>query len=534
MARILVVDDSAVMRKNISSILTQMGHTVVAEAANGAQAHLMYRNFSPDLVTMDITMPGVNGIEAVRLIMQEYPFAKIIMVSALNQKNMVFEALELGAKHYLIKPVTLESMKPVIQKVLGVKPMGTPATPVKHQGVPTNTIQKTSATLPQSTPPLNKVMESSAQNTDSAPQQPFTIESVNNAFCIRITKLISADSVTSLQQATQGLLFVKPLNVLIDFGDIDVLPRSLLEKIDGIVKSIKTVGGVLRVVAQNQDLVDLINAFNIEGLSELITLEAPTRSNEVISQGHDNATTNTPPTDLFLPGHKHYSLESNEPIDNFVYVKKITCPVCKNSFEIQVIRFTKLPLEKVDLDFRQHYVGFEPLWYAVQVCPQCGYAHLTDNFDKITEHDRNMISQKFSQLQFNSPGISSQRDINQAFTSYYLALYWLKDTKPYKLHEAKLWLRLAWLYDDVKEPELSKLASEKALAIYKDLYQNNRAQTTVEQDQRTTMLLAELCVRQGLKDEALRYFRDTIVNKGGNKIMNEKARDRMHDIRDQM
>lgn len=121
MSNILVVDDSAIMRRNLVTIFTQAGHTVVAEAINGGQAHLFYRTHLPDLVTMDITMPGVNGIEAVKSIIRDYPDAKIIMVSALDQKNMVFEALEVGAKHYIIKPITPETVISVVNKVLGIK-----------------------------------------------------------------------------------------------------------------------------------------------------------------------------------------------------------------------------------------------------------------------------------------------------------------------------------------------------------------------------------------------------------------------------
>ena len=122
MSNILVVDDSAIMRRNLVTIFTQAGHTVVAEAINGGQAHLLYRTHLPDLVTMDITMPGINGIEAVKLIVNDYPNAKIIMVSALDQRNMVFEALELGAKHYLIKPINAETVISVVNKVLDIKP----------------------------------------------------------------------------------------------------------------------------------------------------------------------------------------------------------------------------------------------------------------------------------------------------------------------------------------------------------------------------------------------------------------------------
>ncbi len=118
MATILIVDDSAIMRKNLRSILTQAGHTVIAEAANGSEACLAYITHSPDLVTMDVTMPVMTGIEAVRKIVASDPQARIIVISAFDQRSMLFEAMELGAKQYIIKPITAEKLNAVVHKVL--------------------------------------------------------------------------------------------------------------------------------------------------------------------------------------------------------------------------------------------------------------------------------------------------------------------------------------------------------------------------------------------------------------------------------
>ncbi|MFZ5969605.1 MAG: hybrid sensor histidine kinase/response regulator [Bacillota bacterium] len=118
MARILVVDDSIIMRKNLKTLLTQAGHTVVGEASNGLQGHLEYGKLKPDLVTMDITMPVMDGIQAVDKIIRDFPEAKIIMISALDQKHMVFKALKSGAKHYIIKPITFDKVMRVIDEVL--------------------------------------------------------------------------------------------------------------------------------------------------------------------------------------------------------------------------------------------------------------------------------------------------------------------------------------------------------------------------------------------------------------------------------
>lgn len=118
MARVLIVDDSMMMRRNIETILKSVGHEVVGQAVNGKQAVEMYLKFRPDLVTMDISMPLMNGISAVSEIIRVDQEAKIIMISAHNQKQMVFEAIKSGAKHYILKPIDAENVIKVFNEVL--------------------------------------------------------------------------------------------------------------------------------------------------------------------------------------------------------------------------------------------------------------------------------------------------------------------------------------------------------------------------------------------------------------------------------
>src|SRR6056297_3281376 len=106
------------MRRNLKNILKQAGYSIVAEASNGKEAVELYRKHAPDLVTMDITMPVMTGIEAVKNIIEEYPNANIIMISALDQKHMVFKALECGAKHYIVKPFKVSAVLKAIPHVL--------------------------------------------------------------------------------------------------------------------------------------------------------------------------------------------------------------------------------------------------------------------------------------------------------------------------------------------------------------------------------------------------------------------------------
>jgi YesN/AraC family two-component response regulator len=109
------------MRALIRAILSQAGHVVVAEARDGEEALRNYMLYKPDLVTMDITMSGMNGLDAVKAIISNDKDAKIIMISAMSQKSMVIGAIRNGAKHFIIKPVTVEKVIGVINEVLGIK-----------------------------------------------------------------------------------------------------------------------------------------------------------------------------------------------------------------------------------------------------------------------------------------------------------------------------------------------------------------------------------------------------------------------------
>lgn len=117
--RILIVDDAAFMRMMIKDILTKNGYEVVAEAGNGQEAVELYNEHRPDLVTMDITMPEMDGISSLKAIREIDPEAKVIMCSAMGQQAMVIDAIQAGAKDFIVKPFQAERVLEAVKKTLG-------------------------------------------------------------------------------------------------------------------------------------------------------------------------------------------------------------------------------------------------------------------------------------------------------------------------------------------------------------------------------------------------------------------------------
>lgn len=116
---VLICDDAVFMRTMLSDILSNAGFSVVGQAQTGAEAVDKYKELQPDLVTMDIVMPDMGGIEAVRKIVAEYPDAKILMCSAMGQQSLVVEAIQAGARDFVVKPFQPSRVLEAVQRVLG-------------------------------------------------------------------------------------------------------------------------------------------------------------------------------------------------------------------------------------------------------------------------------------------------------------------------------------------------------------------------------------------------------------------------------
>ena len=119
MSKILILDDAAFMRMMIKDILTKNGYNVAGEAENGAKGVEKYNELKPDLVLMDITMPEMDGIEALKAIKSADSNAKVIMCSAMGQQAMVIESIQSGARDFIVKPFQQDRVIEAIKKVIG-------------------------------------------------------------------------------------------------------------------------------------------------------------------------------------------------------------------------------------------------------------------------------------------------------------------------------------------------------------------------------------------------------------------------------
>jgi len=116
--RVLIVDDALFMRTMLSDIFVEAGWDIVAEAESGEQAIVSYHRLKPDIVTMDVVMPEMSGIDALQKILKTDPEARIVVCSALGQKHLIIDAIQAGAKDFIVKPFKKEQVLEVVERVV--------------------------------------------------------------------------------------------------------------------------------------------------------------------------------------------------------------------------------------------------------------------------------------------------------------------------------------------------------------------------------------------------------------------------------
>lgn len=235
MAKILVVDDSYIMRMKIKTMLSSAGHDVVGEAVNGEQAIIEYTQKQPDVVTMDISMPVMDGISSLRMILSKFPKARVIVISALDKKNMVLSALESGARNYILKPIDEIKLIKVIESVL------------RDESIPRRSQLNAEAKETESAVPFD---------LESEIHTPFSIDNKSGTLVINIGKTLHSENFSALGNAVQGLLFIKPLSIIFNFGNTEETDDEVLQSIKKLTLGIKAVNGNIQLASTSESMRD--------------------------------------------------------------------------------------------------------------------------------------------------------------------------------------------------------------------------------------------------------------------------------------
>jgi two-component system chemotaxis response regulator CheY len=233
MAKILIVDDSKLIRRNLRIILTKAGHEIIAEAENGLQAFQEYEKNKPDLITMDISMPLMDGVAAVKKIVSQYPDAIIIMVSAMDQKNMVMAAIQSGARNYIIKPFSPDKVVAVVNAALAS---------------------------------MGKAVAASQQDSTLEEKQvlyPFYIEAHDTNVRVTIKQSFASGHIKPLLDALQSFFNKKPLQVTFDFASVQIYEYSLIDQLIELMQTIKDNEGKLRVLAEDKKITRYVKSKGI-------------------------------------------------------------------------------------------------------------------------------------------------------------------------------------------------------------------------------------------------------------------------------
>jgi len=245
-AKVLIVDDSAVARKSLAKIVTTLGHVVVGEAVNGAQAFLEYTKLKPDIVTMDLTMQGMGGAEATSKIIAVYPEARIIVISAMEERQVVLDALERGARHFVIKPINQDKVMAVINNVMAQN-----IDLQKHRELVRRMKRPTDG---------NSLIDNGVSKF--VPPYIISVQECNFVHVV-INESLTLTSFKSLLLEL-GEYLKEGTRVLFDFGPLSRFDKELLEKIDKLFMDIEANAGMVKAISNNQHFIELVSQATLD------------------------------------------------------------------------------------------------------------------------------------------------------------------------------------------------------------------------------------------------------------------------------
>ncbi|THF77148.1 response regulator [Cohnella fermenti] len=254
MANIMIVDDSAMILNRMRAILEGMGHRIAAEAGDGREAVALYDPNRIDLVTMDIQMPRMDGIEAVRQIRRLHPEAAIVMVSSVEERAKIFDAIKMGARHYILKPFTEEKVREVLNAVLGPSEASGNRRPDDEAGA-TTSLESAAASAPvQREAAARQKQERSGASLKLTPTLfsalPFELSRKEDRTVLVIQRHIRPSNLKTLHTCLQGLLYQRKLKCVVECWE-PVVQEAGFQMLVSFVEAVREQGGTIGIVTDN-------------------------------------------------------------------------------------------------------------------------------------------------------------------------------------------------------------------------------------------------------------------------------------------
>ena len=235
MARILIVDDSATIRQMLRDILVRAGHEIVGEADTGVKGYLEYVRTKPDVVTMDLGMPTMNGLAAMSKILGPHPEARFVVISAMEERRVILEALQRGARGFLLKPFRDEQVLETIAAVL-----------------------KQSISNPEYREKVRRHRHAKAWEAEPAIEDirsPFDVfETSNGPLRVEINRNISRGSLSALAVELRKRCEKHKSGIEIHFGMVDRLEGPVLLMLDALLNELHQYCGGIKAIAENEKL----------------------------------------------------------------------------------------------------------------------------------------------------------------------------------------------------------------------------------------------------------------------------------------
>lgn len=240
MARIVIVDDSATIRQMLKDILASAGHDIVGEADTGVKGYLEYVKTKPDIVTMDLGMPTMNGLVAMSKILAPFPEARFVVISAMEERKVILEALQRGARGFILKPFRAEQVIETVASILNQS--------ISNQEFREKVRRYRHASFGEAEPAFEEI------------RSPYDIEEISGgAMKVVVNQNISRGSVSALAVELHKRCEMNKQGIEVHFGMTDRMEGSALVKLDAVLNELHQHCGGVKAAAENEKLIRQIH-----------------------------------------------------------------------------------------------------------------------------------------------------------------------------------------------------------------------------------------------------------------------------------